>query len=97
LVAVIWKTSTAKLLTSDRKLQKQRLQLKKKMGSTTGKEVFCGLETKHDRRMVPRQKFFASARKLQKQRPQCNKSVLGSSASDDVFSSLKTIQDRIMQ
>jgi hypothetical protein len=41
--------------------------------------IFCGLESKHYRRTVPRQMLLVSDRKLEEQRSQCYKSVLGSS------------------
>jgi hypothetical protein len=54
-VAVAWKlkhnkrkASRAKLLVSDRKLQKHKPQLQKSdMDSIPNKDVFCGSETKH--------------------------------------------------
>jgi hypothetical protein len=65
------------LLVSDRRLQKQRSQLlQTDVGSIPDKDVFCGSETVHDNRTVPRQKLFVLARKLQEQRPEHYKSVL---------------------
>jgi hypothetical protein len=40
-------------------------------------------ETKHDRRMAPRTKLFLSKRRLQKQRPEPRKNVLGSSLGEE--------------
>jgi hypothetical protein len=42
------------------------------LGSSPGKDVFCSSETKHDRRMVQRTKFF-STRRLQELRTQTRK------------------------
>jgi hypothetical protein len=39
--------------------------LKKSVMGLTPDEVLCGSETKHDKRIVPRQKLFVSARTLQ--------------------------------
>jgi hypothetical protein len=57
-------------------------------------EVFCGSENKHDRRTAPRQKLFVSVRKLQEQKPQHYKSVLGLTPGKDISSNSKTMQDR---
>jgi hypothetical protein len=54
------------------------------LSSIPGEDGFCSSETKHDRRTVPRQKLFVSARRLQKQRPQPRKTVLCWSSDDDV-------------
>jgi hypothetical protein len=47
------------------------------LGSIAGEDVFCSSETKHDRRTAPRRKSFVSARRLQEQKPELRKTVLG--------------------
>jgi hypothetical protein len=55
-------------------LPKQRPQLQKTMlGSIPSKGSCCSLETKHDKRTVPRPKSFVSKRRQQKQMPQPQK------------------------
>jgi hypothetical protein len=46
-----------------RKLQKESpVSRKTVLGLIPGRSVFCGSETKHDRRMMPRKKLFISKR-----------------------------------
>jgi hypothetical protein len=54
----------------------------------------CSSETKHNRRTAPRPKLFVSERRLQKQRHQTRKIVLGSSPGEDGFYSLETKHDK---
>jgi hypothetical protein len=49
------------------------------LGLSPGEGGFCSTETKHDRRTAPRPKLFVSTKRLQEQRSQPQKSVLGSS------------------
>jgi hypothetical protein len=49
------------------------------LGSSPGEGSFCSSETKHDRRTAPRPKMFLSVVRLQEQKPQPQKIVLGSS------------------
>jgi hypothetical protein len=59
------------------------------LGLISDEGGFCRLETKHNRRIVPRPELFISARKLQEQRPQPYKSALGLSSGEDGSCSLK--------
>jgi hypothetical protein len=61
------------------------------LSSSPGEGGSCSSETKHDRRTAPKPKLFASKRRLQKERPQPRKTVLGSSASEDGSVSRKLI------
>jgi hypothetical protein len=55
------------------------------LGLISKEEGFCSLETKHNRMTMPRPELFVSKRRLQKQRPQPLKTVLGSIPGEDVF------------
>jgi hypothetical protein len=50
------------------------------------KSVLNTTKTKHGTRTAPRPKLFVSVRRLQEQRPQPRKTVMGSSPSEDGFS-----------
>jgi hypothetical protein len=56
--------------------------------------MICSSETKHDRTTAPRPKLFVSASRLQEQRPQHRKTVMGSSPDEDDFYSSETKHDR---
>jgi hypothetical protein len=75
-------------------LQKQRPQCRK---TSPPEDSFCSLGTKHDRRTAPKPKLFAPVTRLQEQRPQLQKTVLGSSPDEDGFSSLETKHNRTVQ
>jgi hypothetical protein len=68
-------------------------KLRKSMSSILGEGSSCSSETKHDRRTAPRPKLFVSKRRLQKQRPQRRRTILGSSSDKDDFCSSKTKHD----
>jgi hypothetical protein len=63
--------------------------------SIPGEGGSCRSETKQDRRTAPRPNLFISPRRLQEQRLQPRKSVLGSSPSDNAFVArkLSTIEE----
>jgi hypothetical protein len=74
----------------------ERLKLRKSVLSSSPSEGgSCTSEIKHDRRTAPRPKLFVSKRRLQEQRPQPQKSVLGSSPGENVFVAwkLSTIEE----
>jgi hypothetical protein len=48
----------------------------------------------HDRRMAPRPKLFVLMRRIQQQRSQSRKTVLGLGSSEDGFHSSETNYDR---
>jgi hypothetical protein len=58
------------------------------------KMVFVARETEHDKRTAPRPELFVTARRLQEQRPQPERTVLGSSHGEDVFCTLETNDTR---
>jgi hypothetical protein len=64
------------------------------MGTIPGEEGFCSLVTKHDRKMVPQPKLFVLKKSLQKQRPQCQKTVFITSLDENAVCSLETLHDR---
>jgi hypothetical protein len=59
--------------------------LKTVLRSNLGEGGFCSWESKHDSRTAPRPKLFVSARRLQEQKSQPRKCVLGSSTGKDSF------------
>jgi hypothetical protein len=59
--------------------------------SCPGEDVFCTLESDDGRR---REELFVSAERLQEQRSQPQKTVLGLSPDEDVFCTLETDDGR---
>jgi hypothetical protein len=56
----------------------------KLLGLSPNLDGFCSSESKHDRRMVQKEKLFVLARRLQKLRSQTRKTVQGSSLYENV-------------
>jgi hypothetical protein len=69
--------------------------LKIVLSSSPSEGGFCSSETKHDRRTARRSKLFVAVRKLQKERPEPRKTVLGSSDGENAFVAwkLRTIEE----
>jgi hypothetical protein len=77
-------------------LKRSKFQ-KSVLGLKPSDSGFCILETKHDRRTLPRSKLFAWTRRLQEQWPQHWKTILGSSPGEDSFCNLETKHDRTVK
>jgi hypothetical protein len=60
------------------------------LGLSSDGAVFCSLETKHDKRLVPKLDLFLPAKRLQEQRPQPQKIC----CSDRGFYSTETKHDK---
>jgi hypothetical protein len=71
-------------LETRKRTQKSQNSGKSVLSSILTKGSSCSSETKHNRRTATRPMLFVSKRRLQKQRPEPQKTVLGSSLGEDV-------------